>query len=235
MRIAAALLILSFAASCGEASSSTDGTPAVRPTQGELLAALNRHSTEIRRRIPATQGIGIDTQNAELVLVVNATGAAAEAVRARDAELERLTGVPIQIRAMSSVHQEGPAPVEETNNEAAGGVHLALLDPSDASDAAALEGYLHVEGRCLYVTDRRGSGPRAHPAFLIRDARWDAQQGVLVAHGRRYRPGQRVRLGGSTAADPRLLRWRQPPDPSCDNASVFVTGMIEPLSDPGGR
>jgi hypothetical protein len=117
----------------------------------------------------------------------------------------------------------------------AGGVRLALLEPSEDSDASALEGYLHVEGPCLYVTGRRGGGPRTHPAFLIRDALWDAEQGVLVAHGRRYRPGQRVRLGGSTASDPRLLRWRQPPDPSCDNASPFVTGMIELLPDDSGR
>jgi hypothetical protein len=90
-----------------------------RPTHEQLVAAQNRHSDTIRRLIPATQGIGIDAQNAELVIIVNATGAAAEAVRARDAELERLTGVPVQIRAIDGVDQVGPALLDETKNEAA--------------------------------------------------------------------------------------------------------------------
>jgi hypothetical protein len=114
-------------------------------------------------------------------------------------------------------------------------VRLALLQPSQDSDAAALDGYLHVEGRCLYVTDRGGRGGKVHPAFLMPDARWDEEKGVLVAHGRNYRPGQHVRLGGSTATDTSLLRWVQPPDPSCDSSSIFVTGMIEALPDSNSR
>jgi hypothetical protein len=115
MRIASALLILSLAAGCGEAPGGKDGPPsAARPTRAELAGAIERHSAEIRRRIPETQGLGVDTSSAELVVVVNATGAAAAAVRARDAELERLTGVPIQIRAMAGVDRVGPEWVGET-------------------------------------------------------------------------------------------------------------------------
>lgn len=108
-------------------------------------------------------------------------------------------------------------------------VRLALLEPSRASDAAALEGFLLVQGRCLYVTGRDGLGVKTTPAFLIPGARWDAQKSVLLAHGKSFSSGQRVALGGSTATNPALLTWVQKPDPSCDSSSVFVTGMIDAL------
>lgn len=108
-------------------------------------------------------------------------------------------------------------------------VRLALLPPSLASDGAASSGFLLVEGRCLYVTDRNGSGARTTPAFLIPDVGWDAEKGVLLAHGKAFSPGQRVMLGGSMATNPALLAWVQKPDPSCDSSSVWITGSIDAL------
>jgi hypothetical protein len=108
------------------------------------------------------------------------------------------------------------------------GVRLALLEPSEDSDAAALEGELWVEGKCLYLTQKGSSGGTLL-AFLIRDARWDAQRQRLVAHGRSFAPGQRVRLGGSSATNRALLKWRQAPDPSCDARGIMVVGSVDPL------
>ena len=117
----------------------------------------------------------------------------------------------------------------------AGGVRLALLEPSADSDAAALEGVLQVEGRCLYVVQPGGAGARTMPAFLIAGARWDAERNLLLAHGKSFAPAQRVSLGGSMASDRSLLRWVQPPDPSCDTASIFVTGSIDVAPEPAAH
>lgn len=113
-------------------------------------------------------------------------------------------------------------------------VRLALLPPSRESDAAALEGYLLAEGRCLYVIGRSRSGTKNTPAFLIPGATWDAEKSVLLAHGKAFSSGQRVLLGGSTATNPALLSWVQKPDPSCDSSSVWITGSIVALPQETG-
>jgi hypothetical protein len=108
------------------------------------------------------------------------------------------------------------------------GVQLALLEPSDVSDAAALEGELRVDGKCLYLTQEGTSGGTLL-AFLIADARWDAARERLVAHGKSFASGQRVRLGGSSAGNPASLRWRKAPHPSCDIRGVMVVGSVDAL------
>ena len=75
-------------------------------TLRELRAALRQHQAAIRSLIPATQGIGISTRTGELVVIVNATGAAASTALTRDAELETLTGVPVRIRAIDGVDRD---------------------------------------------------------------------------------------------------------------------------------
>jgi len=71
-----------------------------RSTIQQLRAATKQHHAAILALLPNTQGIGISTKTGEVVVNVNATGAAATAALAVDAELERLTGVPIRIRAV---------------------------------------------------------------------------------------------------------------------------------------
>jgi hypothetical protein len=93
-----------------------------------------------------------------------------------------------------------------------------------------MEGYLHVEGPCLYVTDRGGVGARTMPAFTV-PVSWDAGDNVLVAGPHRMRPGDRVAVGGSPASDPRLLTWVQAPDPSCNKTHVVVSNSIEPAAE----
>jgi len=70
-------------------------------TEAQLLSALKQHQATIRSLLPATQGIAIDPKTGELVVIVNAAGAAATAAVGRDAELETLTGVPVRVRALA--------------------------------------------------------------------------------------------------------------------------------------
>jgi len=74
-----------------------------RSTIQQLRAALKQHGQAIRSLLPNAQGIGISTRTGELVVNVNATGAAATAVLSREAELETLTGVPVRVRALDGV------------------------------------------------------------------------------------------------------------------------------------
>ncbi|HWT13842.1 MAG TPA: hypothetical protein VN231_13900 [Allosphingosinicella sp.] len=120
----------------------------------------------------------------------------------------------------------GPVDGGEPVVEEGGTVRLALLAPSPETHLAALEGFLHVEGKCLYVAGPGGSGPKTLPAFSF-PARWDAEHHRLLAPGGAFTDGQRVRLGGSEATDRGLLSWVQRADPSCADASIFVAGMIE--------
>jgi hypothetical protein len=77
-----------------------------------------------------------------------------------------------------------------------------------------------------------GSGAKTLPAFVIAGAAWDAARNRLLAPGKSFALGQQVTLGGSTATNPSLLSWLQPPDPFCDSSSIFVTGSIDSASEP---
>lgn len=113
------------------------------------------------------------------------------------------------------------------------GVRLALLEPSNDTDLAGLEGVLEAEGRCLYLAQPGASAGRTLLAFTIPGISWDPQRHALVAYGKTFAPGQRVLLGGSGTMNPKVHRWTQPPDPSCDTKAVAVVGTIE--AAPGAR
>ncbi len=100
---------------------------------------------------------------------------------------------------------------------------------------AALEGVLHVEGRCLYVVgaDRRRS--RTLPAFHIDDISWDAAARALRVRGQAFAPGDRVLLTGGEAPGSAALRWVRRPHPSCDSSNLFIAGAIDPAKGDDGR
>jgi hypothetical protein len=77
-----------------------------RSTIQQLRAALKQHHVAIRTLLPNLQGIGISTKTGELVVNVYATGLAATAALAKDAELETLTGVPIRVRAVDGTDRD---------------------------------------------------------------------------------------------------------------------------------
>lgn len=140
-----------------------------------------------------------------------------------------------------SVSSDTDVPVEEFQNKqrtvengkggAASGLRLALLRPSDATDMAALQGVLRLDGECLYVGGSEDSDSRTLPAFSFANVKWDTGTKTLVAHGKRIAIGQKVLLTGSTAVDRNMLRWVQKPNDSCSFSDIFITGAIEPRSD----
>lgn len=98
-------------------------------------------------------------------------------------------------------------------------------------DMAALEGFLHAEGPCLYIVGTDERPIRTLPAFHVPDIRWDPGTQTLRVGRRVYSNGQRVVLGGGYPPAPERLEWVQRPDPSCDASDLFVTGSIEAAKD----
>ena len=121
----------------------------------------------------------------------------------------------------SSTQPASPSAAQQQDN---GGVRLALLQPSGASNAAEVAGNLHVEGACLYIS--QGPGRKTLPAFTIPDIRWDSHQNALLVGQSRYRAGERVLLSGAPPFEGQKLDWMQPPDASCDVSSIVIVGSV---------
>ncbi len=111
---------------------------------------------------------------------------------------------------------------------AADGVRLALLQPSADTDMAALEGFLHSEGPCLYIVGDDKAKNRTLPAFALAGVRWDAGTQTLRVDDKVFAQGQRIVLGGGEPANPAALNWVQRPDPGCDASDLFVVGTVDP-------
>jgi hypothetical protein len=97
---------------------------------------------------------------------------------------------------------------------------------------AALEGYLHFEGACLYIVGNNKAEGRTLPAFSFSDVRWDPNSRTLLARGAAFADGQRVLLTGGAPPNLFGLRWVQRPDPTCDASELFVVGAIDPVAVP---
>jgi streptogrisin C len=104
-----------------------------RSTLKQLRAALHQHGAAIRSLLPNAQGIGISSRTGELVVNVNATGAAATTVLARDAELETLTGVPVRIRALDG---------KDINLDVRGGSRVEGVNPTDGKRYLCTTGFV---------------------------------------------------------------------------------------------
>jgi hypothetical protein len=104
-----------------------------RSTIQQLRAALKQHEAAIRTLLPTTQGLGISTKSGELVVIVNAAGAAAATALARDAELETLTGVPVRIRTMAGTGG---------NMDVRGGSRVEGVDPADGRRKVCTTGFV---------------------------------------------------------------------------------------------
>jgi len=103
-----------------------------RSTLQQLRDALKQHQAAIRRLIPATQGIGISTRTGELIVVVNAAGAAATAILTRDAELETLTGVPVRLEVVQGT---------DINMDVRGGSRVEGNNPTDGKRYRCTTGF----------------------------------------------------------------------------------------------
>jgi streptogrisin C len=89
-------------------------------TRAQVLAVIDQYRSEIAAAVPGTRGMGHDPRTGELV-VMQRLSAADRPVEQIEAELGRLTGVPVRIRRLQASFE---------NAGAAGGSRLEGLDGS---------------------------------------------------------------------------------------------------------
>ncbi len=97
---------------------------------------------------------------------------------------------------------------------------LALYAGEWNADKAATQGVLEREGNCLYI----GESPRLLIAFASSGTSWDAATETVTIPGGTLRVGDTILLAGSQAAAETPVQWRRPPDSTCDQANVWLSG-----------
>ena len=126
-----------------------------------------------------------------------------------------------------------PADARIPARDTAAAVQLALLPPSREGDAATTAGTLQAEGGCLYL--RPVAGRRLFIAFTVPGIRWDAGTGALIVPGSNgagsFRPGDRVRLGGSEGGAAALSKlWVAAPANGCDTSRIWIAHAVSTFS-----
>lgn len=97
---------------------------------------------------------------------------------------------------------------------------LAIYAGEWNADKAATQGVLEREGNCLYV----GESPRLLVAFASSGTSWDAATETVVIPGGSLRVGEAVMLAGSQAAAETPVQWLRPPNATCDQSNVWLSG-----------
>jgi hypothetical protein len=134
------------------------------------------------------------------------------------------TGEQGTTRAAEPAATTAPAPTTAPRAPVSD-VRVPLLPPGGQSHQVGAIGALEVEGPCLYL--REPQGTRTLPAFATAGTRWNASQGWLEVGERKFRPGETVRLSGSSVrALAPTLPWVQAPDPRCDASNAFIAYAI---------
>lgn len=72
-----------------------------KASRDRVVWAITYHQAAIRAALPSPPSMGLDPRTGELVVIIGSAAAAADGgAAAIDAKLERLTGVPVQIRVL---------------------------------------------------------------------------------------------------------------------------------------
>lgn len=77
-------------------------------TRAQVLAAIDRHRAAIAGAVPGTRGMGHDPRTGELV-VMQRLSSAVRPVEVVEAELRRLTGVPVRVRRLQASFENAAA------------------------------------------------------------------------------------------------------------------------------
>jgi hypothetical protein len=101
-------------------------------------------------------------------------------------------------------------------------VRLPLLPSGGPGPAVGAPGVLEVDGVCLYL--RAQDGTRTLPVFATASTRWDRATGTLEAAGKRFKPGDKVLLGGGPIA---TVPAGVTVDPSCRADRMFIAYGID--------
>ncbi|MDV3457465.1 hypothetical protein RZN05_10760 [Sphingomonas sp. HF-S4] len=115
-----------------------------KASRDRVVWAITYHQAAIRAALPSPPSMGLDPRTGELVVIVgNAIAAADGGARAIDAELEKLTGVPVQVRVLERV---------EANLGLHGGGRLDGIDPGNGKRYRCTTGYAVTDGTRSGIT-----------------------------------------------------------------------------------
>lgn len=115
-----------------------------KASRDRVVWAITYHQAAIRAALPSPPSMGLDPRTGELVVIVgNAIAAAEGGAAALDAELEKLTGVPVQIRVLERT---------EVNLGLHGGGRLSGIDPGDGKRYLCTTGYAVTDGTRSGIT-----------------------------------------------------------------------------------
>jgi streptogrisin C len=118
-------------------------------TVDEMVAAYERNFDAIKQLLPTLQGVGTDERTGEIMLLVQATGGAADTVRGKKDELFKLLGHPVRIevteQAMRDVDVRGGSKITSPTSFCTSGFTV-----KNASNVTAMSTAGHCEGMNTY-------------------------------------------------------------------------------------
>jgi streptogrisin C len=115
-----------------------------KASRDRVVWAITYHQAAIRAALPSPPSMGLDPRTGELVVIVsNAIAAADGGAAAVDAELERLTGVPVQVRVLDRV---------DVNLDLNGGGRLDGINPDNGKRYRCTTGFAVTDGTRIGIT-----------------------------------------------------------------------------------
>ncbi|UZK65881.1 hypothetical protein [Sphingomonas sp. M1-B02] len=115
-----------------------------KANRDRVIWAMTYHQAAIRAALPGAPSMGLDPRTGELVVIVgNAIAAADGGATAIDARLEKLTGVPVQVRLLERT---------DRNLDLHGGGRLDGINPDDGKRYRCTTGYAVSDGARSGIT-----------------------------------------------------------------------------------
>jgi hypothetical protein len=109
-----------------------------KASRDRVVWAITYHQAAIRAALPSPPSMGLDPRTGELVVIVgNAVAAADGGAAAVDAKLEKLTGVPVQVRVLERT---------DVNLDLHGGGRLDGINPGDGKHYRCTTGFAVTDG-----------------------------------------------------------------------------------------
>jgi streptogrisin C len=110
-----------------------------KASRDRVVWAITYHQAAIRAALPTPPSMGLDPRTGELVVIVgNAIAAADGGAAAVDAKLEKLTGVPVQVRVLERT---------DVNLDLHGGGRLEGVSPGDGKRYRCTTGFAVTDGK----------------------------------------------------------------------------------------
>lgn len=114
-----------------------------KATRERMVWAMTWGQPRLHAAFPEKPAMGLDPRSGELVLIIRTAVANARGVEAIDAEAERLTGVPVQVRAMDRT---------DVNLDVDGGSRVEGISPDNGRRYLCTTGFAVTDGVRLGMT-----------------------------------------------------------------------------------